>query len=159
MSARRCEECGGELGPDDHDHAQVGVTSEYGPHAHVDAEIAPLVVACWDLMLATMSSCQGALPDQPLAYLGFAPGSAERFARAATLATTPAEQERTPEDALDWRIYELRDSDDPAGWRWIPGYPWAPGFTVYFPPADIPELARRLEVLRWGEPSPTPSET
>jgi hypothetical protein len=101
MTARRCKECGGDLTPQDHDHAQVSLTSEYGPHVHVDVEIAPLVEACWDLMLATTTSCQGALPDLPQAFLGFAPGSAERFAQVATAARSEPEFGLTSE--LDLR--------------------------------------------------------
>jgi hypothetical protein len=149
MIVDRCEECGGELTPHDSDHAQVGVLSEYGPHVHVDAGIAPLVLACWDLMLATMSSCEGALPDEPFAYLAFAPGSAERFAQVATATKSESEFGRLPAGSLDRRICE--SGDDPAGWRWFPGRAWTPGFVVRFPPSDIPELTRRLEVLRWGE--------
>jgi len=133
----KCRQCGGYFTGD---HPQVGLTDEYGVHTHVDKGIAPLVAACWAVGIQTASSCQGG-PDEP-AILGFPAGSAESFARAATSTDRPEVLEATPEDALDWRIYGL---GDPGGWRWVPGYPWDPGFVVYFPPSDIPELTRRLQ--------------
>jgi hypothetical protein len=145
MIGGRCEECGGGLTPHDHDHEQVSLTSEYGPHVHVDVGIAPLVEACWNLMLATMASCQGNLAGEHLAYLEFAPGGAERFAQLATKATSESKFWRATESALDSRIYD--EGLDPAGWRWIPGRPWTPGFIVRFPPSDIPELTRRLNAV------------
>lgn len=148
---RRCPDCGGSL-TGDHpsptgDHPQVGLTSEYGVHAHVDVGIAQLVTACWDLDIATTNSCQGGADEH--AYLAFPAGFTERFARAATSGAHPEELEAAPEDSLDLRIYEFRDFDDPLGWRWVVGYPWATGFAAHFPPADIPELVRRLESYRW----------
>jgi spore coat protein CotH len=140
MSRSKCNACGGRFTGD---HPQVGITSEYGLHAHVDSEMADLIAACWDLNLATTSSCQGGKDET--AYVGFGPGSAERFATFATEARTGGELELQAQDALDWRIYQMRDMGDPSGWRWIPGYPWASGFTVYFPPGDIAEVTRRLE--------------
>jgi hypothetical protein len=140
--SEKCSECGGFFTGD---HAQVGLTGEYGDHAHIDEGIAPLVQACWALGIGTSGTCQGG--GEVKVALGFAPGGAQRFARAATLARTPVEMEQNPEEALDWRIYEFRDYDDPAGWRWIPGYPWDPGFTVYFPPSDLYEVTRRLQAL------------
>jgi hypothetical protein len=136
----RCGDCGGFFTGD---HAQIGLTGEYGVHAHVDIGIASLIEACWARGIITTGSCQGGGGEK--ASLGFAPGSAQRFARAATLAGTAAEMEETPDGALDWRIYESRDSEDPTGWTWFPGYPWDSGFAVHFPPEDIPELTRRLQ--------------
>lgn len=141
-----CESCGGSLAPGVSGHVPVGITSEYGLHAHVDEGIARLVLACWDVGIVTGGSCQGGGSQH--ASLGFAPGSAESFARAATIARNLHEIEQIPDGSLDWRIYEFRDFEDPEGWRWIPGYPWGPGFSCHFPPSDIPELVRRLESFR-----------
>jgi hypothetical protein len=119
------------------------VTSEYGVHAHVDEGIAGLIEACWAFGIATTSSCQGG--DGEKAHIGFpAGGHAERFAAAVTLATFET-IESLPDEALDWRVYDLRDIDDSQGWRWSVGYPWSPGFGAHFPPEDVPELTRRLE--------------
>lgn len=139
---QKCPDCGG---PFTGDHPEVGLTNEYGVHVHLDEQIAPLVSACWDLVIPTVASCQGSADER--AY-SFPPGSAEAFARVAST-DRPEVLEAAPEDSLDLRIFEFRDSDDPLGWRWMPGYPWAGvGFSVYFPPADIPELLRRLESYR-----------
>lgn len=141
MTRNRCNECGGQFTGD---HPQVGITDEYGVHAHVDVGIAHLVQACWALGIVTTGSCQGG--DGEPTTLGFGPGSAERFATAATSSRTGMELEAEPDDVLDWRIYEARHANDPTGWRWLPGYPWAPGFVVSFPPEDIPELTSRLQL-------------
>jgi hypothetical protein len=48
-------------------------------------------------------------------------------------------------EVLGWRMRETRPEDDPDAWTWVPaGWPWAVGFVADFPPADIPELTRRL---------------
>lgn len=120
------------------------MTGIYGVHAHIDEALARLVAACWYIGIATNDSCQGGLPDQPEAYIGFAPGSGETFIRLATLASTPAELEAQPREALDWRIGQTAPEEQD-GWWWSAGYPWIPGFAAHFPPSDIPELTRRLE--------------
>jgi hypothetical protein len=136
---RRCSECSGSFTGE---HHEVGLTSEYGVHAHVDSGLAPLVAACWDLGIATTHSCQGS-PDEH-AYIALSPGVAEAFARAVTF-VGPEEFETLPDDSLDVRIYQLHDAETP-GWWWHPGYPWGvSGFVVYFPASDIPELTRRLQ--------------
>jgi len=139
---RRCPDCGGSFTGD---HHEVGLTDEYGVHAHVDRDIAPLVAACWALSISTKASCQGS--DEELAYMAFPAAFAEAFARAATLTDHPEDLEDGHEGDIDWRLYAV-DFDDPGAWRWIPGYPSNPGFSVYFPAADIPELVRRLESYR-----------
>ena len=141
-----CLECGG---PFNGEHPQVGVTGDYGLHAHIDAGIAPLIEVCWELGLTTSFSC-----EEP-AYITFGPGSAERFATFATSARTGFELESQPEDALDLRIYQARDEDDPLRWRWLPGYPWTGGFTLWFPSSDIPEVTRRVQAIAEANREPT----
>jgi hypothetical protein len=138
---RRCGDCGGSFTGE---HREVGLTDEYGSHAHVDSGIAPLVAACWAASIPTKASCQGS--DEELAYLMLPTGFAEAFARAATLTDHPEDLE--DEGELDWRLYAFSDAVTKGGWRWIPGYPCNPGFSVHFPAADIPELVHRLECYR-----------
>jgi hypothetical protein len=139
----KCEVCGG---PFTGDHPQVGITDEYGVHAHVDKGIAPLIQACWARGIVTTGSCQGGGGEK--ATIGFPSGGyAERFAAAATVATYETIED-LPFEALDWRIFTLTDEADPDGWWWMPSYPWDPGWGVHFPPEDIPELTRRLERSR-----------
>lgn len=135
-----CPACGGEFTGE---HPQVGLTTEYGVHVHVDSGIADLVLACWDLGISTVGSCQGDPGGKT--FLGFGAGSAQRFATAATVARTGVDFEQTPEGVLDSRIYELRGPDDPDGWAWYPGYPFDPGFGLAFPSSDLPEVTRRLQ--------------
>ena len=137
----KCPECGGALQQRD-SHIQAPVTSEYGVHAHVDEGIAALIQACWRSGIPTQSSCQEDDPETGEAYIGFAPGQAERFVAAAT-----AEDLDDPStfEGLGWR---MRGADTALDWRWQPGgFEWGVSFAAHFPPGDIPELVRRLE--RW----------
>jgi hypothetical protein len=141
IAMNRCSECGGQLTPDSNDHVQVAVTSEYGPHAHVDEGIAALIQICWDIGIDTAGSCQGD-PETGLASIVFSPGHAERFVGAATF----EDLENAPDDALGVR---MRGCDDPGSWQWQPhGFAWTVNFGAGFPPSDIPELVRRLEWWR-----------
>lgn len=136
----RCPECGGALQQPD-SHRQIPVTSEYGVHAHIDEGIAALIAACWSSGITTKSSCQED-PESKLAYVSFAPGSAERFVGAAT--DEDLEDPATFED-LGWR---MRGAGTALDWRWQPGgFARGVSFAAYFPPSDVPELFRRLE--RW----------
>jgi hypothetical protein len=131
----RCGDCGGFFTGD---HPEVGVTSQYGLHAHVDAGIADLIRACWAIGIDTAGSCQED-PDDGRTYIVFRPGAAERFVGAATF----EDLDEAPEDSLGVRI---RGCDDPGAWQWQPhGFAWAVDFAASFPPSDIPELTRRLE--------------
>jgi hypothetical protein len=145
-----CSECGDVLTSSQHDHRQVSL-SVFGVHAHVDEGIAALIAACWGVGIGTTNSCQGD-PDTGRAYIGFERGAAERFVGAATTEDLddPASIEA---EVLGWRMRETRPEDDPQAWTWLPGgWPWAVGFVAIFPPADIPELTRRLE--RWVHAAP-----
>lgn len=145
----RCQECGKLLGidetfttPDQRNyHPQAAVTVG-DRHAHVDAELAPLIQSCWLLEIVTTDSCQE-MQDYGKAALGFAPGSAELFVSAATI--EDLDDEKTFE-LLGWRMRSISELDHPSAWTWIPSGPAGDvSFSAYFPPTDIPELTRRLE--------------
>jgi hypothetical protein len=138
----RCGDCGGFFTGD---HAQIGLTGEYGVHAHIDIGIAPLIAACWGAGIATNGSCEDI--GEGRAAIGFPPGNAEKFVAATT--GSDLDDESSPDDRLAWRMREIRPMDDPLGWFWLPGgFAWAASFGAWFPASDIPELVRRLEQWR-----------
>lgn len=135
-----CPECGAILTRSEHDHPQVPVTGE-GHHAHVDEAMAELVGLCWRAGVITNGSCQRD-SDLGLAYISFAPGSAERFVGAATDEDL---DDPATFDGLGWR---MRGTESSESWTWQPGgFAWAVSFAAYFPPSDIPDLVARLR--RW----------
>lgn len=138
--SNNCPECGGTLTDPTHEHTQVPVSAE-GHHAHVDEAMAELVGLCWSAGIITSGSCQRD-PDLGLAWMSFAPGSAERFVGAATDEDL---DDPATFDGLGWR---MRGTESPASWTWRPGgFAWGVSFAAYFPPADIPTLRDRLK--RW----------
>jgi hypothetical protein len=141
MTSGSCLECGG---PFTGDHRQIGLTGEYGVHAHIDIGIAPLIAACWAAGIATNGSCEDI--GNGRAALGFVPGHAERFVGATTGSDLDDE---SPDDRLAWRMRTLQMVPDWDGaWYWLPAsFAWAASFGAWFPASDMPELTRRLE--RW----------
>jgi hypothetical protein len=134
----RCEECERPLdGGEDHPQAPVAA---WGMHAHVDQGIVELIEACWWDGIFTMSSCQED-PDDGLANITFAPGSAESFVGATGWDIIDA-----PDDALGIRMRRMSPDDTEGVWMWRPaGFSFGASFMASFPPSDIPELTRRLE--------------
>jgi hypothetical protein len=157
----KCPECHKRLGNKLTTHPQVPL-SYAGRHAHVDEGLFELLETCWQLGIWTAGSCQGT-PGCGGGEVGSADialengTAAENFCFAVTVPDWPAMYfDELPEGALGWRMREVRAPGDPGAWVWgISAEGTSPerfevGFYVHFPPADIPEITRRLKSVPRG---------